>query len=175
YEKLKTLYKDSFKRDLEADLLPPLPTGLPSWVSEIKTVEDYLARVPVSSRQAVIDAFMSGTIELKVFSEDILLIRHINQDGFLKSYWYADKILCPNCARKELALPVSNSASYISKVRIRKGTPLLYGKVASQVSTNGFGLYATGGGEQYYFLKEFYVDDNIMKVIEGPIPNSIQN
>ncbi|MCC7302497.1 MAG: hypothetical protein IT233_07645, partial [Bacteroidia bacterium] len=42
YEKLKTLYKDSFKRDLEADLLPPLPTGLPSWVSEIKTVEDYL-------------------------------------------------------------------------------------------------------------------------------------
>ncbi|MCC7302679.1 MAG: hypothetical protein IT233_08555, partial [Bacteroidia bacterium] len=174
YEKLKTLYKDSFKRDLEADLLPPLPTGLPSWVSEIKTVEDYLNRLPPIKRQEVEMAFQAGTIELFTPTVDLELIRHISPDGYLRSYWFSFRQLAPMDAKRLLALPIGNSAEYISKLVVKRGIPVLRGKVASQVGQQDFGPYATGGGEQVFILRELWENDDLVKLLEGPIPNLLK-
>ncbi len=72
-------------------------------------------------------------------------------------------------ARIKLALPHSNTAGRIVKVKVPKGTPYIEGMVASQ-ETNAryFGPYAVGGGKQFYFLDEH---KSVMKVIED-ISNS---
>ncbi|HLG39815.1 MAG TPA: hypothetical protein VI461_09110, partial [Chitinophagaceae bacterium] len=143
---------------------------LPEWVKEIRTVEDYLAKIPAEYRTLVKEAFKDGLI-LKIPEEDIILIRHISANGNIRSGWYADEILSPSNARTLLALPNNNTAEYIVKMKIRKGTPYLYGDVASQIGNPDFGPYAVGGGTQYYFLRELYSNDDIISVIEGPVIN----
>ena len=57
----------------------------------------------------------------------------------------------PENAKKLLALPKTNTAERIVKVRVKEGTPYVEGKVASQVKDiDIFGPYATGGGNQIY-------------------------
>ena len=169
YEKVKQIYRNAFKKDLETDLTP-FPAYLPEWVKEIRTVEDYLAKIPAEYRTLVKEAFKDGLI-LKIPEEDIILIRHISANGNIRSGWYADEILSPSNARTLLALPNNNTAEYIVKMKIRKGTPYLYGDVASQIGNPDFGPYAVGGGTQYYFLRELYSNDDIISVIEGPVIN----
>ncbi len=170
YEKVKQIYRNAFKKDLETDLTP-FPSYLPDWVKEIKTVEDYLAKIPVEYRTLVKEAFKDGLI-LKIPDEDIILIRHISANGNIRSGWYADEIMSPSNARTLLALPNNNTAEYIVKMKIRKGTPYLYGEVTSQASNSLFGNYATGGGKQYYLLKEFYQSEEIVQLVDGPLHNT---
>jgi hypothetical protein len=49
-----------------------------------------------------------------------------------------------------LALPAGNTAAYITKFVIPKGTKILYGTVKSMVDKAEFGSHATGGGVQIY-------------------------
>lgn len=174
YQKLKQLYKDSFKRDLEADLLPQTPPYFPSWVSEIKTVEDYLNKIPIQKRQDIIRTFKPGTMSLSYSTEEMILIRHIGENGYDKSYWFAVSELSPSQARKIFALPNNNPGTYISVSRIRLGVPFIDGMAADMTNLPDFGPYAVGGGRQLFFLREFWENDELIRVIESKRPNLIQ-
>jgi len=58
--------------------------------------------------------------------------------------------------RRYLALPNVNKADLTTAFKIKKGTPYIEGKVASQIDdvTGVFGDYAEGGGVQIYVLFE---------------------
>lgn len=66
-------------------------------------------------------------------------------------------------------MPVENDATWIVKVKIKKGTPFIEGKVASQATKDDFGSYATGGGNRLYFLEENFKDIHILDKFENPI------
>jgi len=57
----------------------------------------------------------------------------------------------------------------VVKVKVKKGTPFIEGKVASQVANEGFGTYATGGGNQLYFLQEYFDDIQVIEKFVNPI------
>ena len=54
-----------------------------------------------------------------------------------------------------MALPNNNTAENLTVFKIKKGTPYIEGKVASQIDDiEDFGTYAEGGGTQIYILFE---------------------
>ena len=126
-------------------------------------------KIPAQFRTQVQEAFDAGTAQLKYADEDLTLFRHISQDGAEKSFWYARLIQSPQNARKFYALPSANNADWVVKVKVKKGTPFIEGKVASQIGNEGFGAYATGGGNQLYFLQEFFDDIQVVEKIANPI------
>jgi hypothetical protein len=102
----------------------------------------------------------------------MILYRHISADGPEISFWFSRTIESPDNAKKLLALPKTNTAEWVVKVKIKEGTPYIEGKVASQVN-NPSGLFdnnAIGGGHQFYFLAEHKI---LLQIIED-IPNSIK-
>jgi hypothetical protein len=134
--------------------------------NSIKTIDEFWAKITINVDE-VKDAFTIPT--LKYAEQDMILYRHCNNGAPQLSNWLTDEILSTAQARIKLALPNSNTAERVIKVKILKGTPYIEGNVASQVDNASglFGNYATGGGKQFYFLDK---DKSLMQIIED-IPN----
>ncbi|MCA9026150.1 MAG: hypothetical protein KDA86_13155 [Planctomycetaceae bacterium] len=90
-------------------------------------------------------------------AEDLIVYRHWGGEApEIGSLWFSPKSYSrPGNARRYLALPANNTAERVTAFRIKKGTTILYGKVAGQKSKLGFGSYATGGGIQIYVPDPF--------------------
>ena len=134
-----------------------------------KATDDFWNKIPSKYRKQVQEAFETGSTQLKYADEDLILYRHISQDGAEKSFWYARLIQSPQNARKFYALPSVNNADWVVKVKVKKGTPFIEGKVASQVGNEGFGAYATGGGNQLYFLHDYFDNIQVVEKFINPI------
>lgn len=134
--------------------------------NSIKTIDEFWAKITINVDE-VKDAFTIPT--LKYAEQDMILYRHCNNGAPQLSNWLTDEILSTAQARIKLALPNSNTAERVIKVKILKGTPYIEGNVASQVDNASglFGNYATGGGKQFYFLDK---DKSLMQIIED-VPN----
>ena len=134
-------------------------------VGRYADIDEFWARI-TNNVDEVKDAFTTST--LRYAKEDMYLFRYCSKDAPQLSNWFTDEILGAQQARIKLALPMSNTAERVVKVKIPKGTAYVEGGVASQVGKPGFGSYATGNGKQFYFLDE---DKTLLHVIED-IPNS---
>ncbi len=69
--------------------------------------------------------------------------------------WYvaiaSDRLMSPDEARREYALPDSNNARNVTLYRLRRGTMVVYGGCADMTwNSPVFGPYATGGAEQFF-------------------------
>jgi len=135
----------------------------------LNTIDDFWEKIPAQYRKQVQESFEEGTVQLKYADEELILYRHISQDGAEKSFWYVRTIQSPQNARKFYALPSANNADWVVKVKVKKGTPFIEEKVASQVGNEGFGSYATGGGTQLYFLQEYFDDIQVVEKFVNPI------
>jgi hypothetical protein len=133
---------------------------------EYANIDEFWAKI-LGNVNEIKDAFTAST--LKYAQEDMYVFRHCNNGAPQLSNWFTDEILSASQARIKLALPNSNTAQRVVKVKIPKGTAYVEGGVASQVNNSSglFGNYATGGGKQFYFLDE---DKVLFQVIED-IPN----
>jgi hypothetical protein len=137
-----------------------------------KNIDDFLAQIPTARLNEVKEAF-NGTPILKYAEQDMILYRHCNNRSPQLSNWYTDKILSPAQAEQLLALPISNKAERIVKIKVPKGTPYIEGKVAGQRNNpipNIFSSKTIGGGQQIYFLDEH---KTLLQVIDD-IPNPIK-
>jgi hypothetical protein len=123
--------------------------------NSIKTIEDFWVRIPQDRLQAIREAF-DGNPTLKFATEDRIFYRRWGGYAEEFSNWLSPtNYTKPGNAKRYLALPNNNSAENITVFKIRKGTPYLQGKVASQVNDmEKFGGYAVGGGDQIYLLFE---------------------
>jgi hypothetical protein len=127
-------------------------------LSEHQLTKNFLSKIPAIYRAQVKQAF-DGRIVVKYAEENMVLYRHISKDGPEISYWFSRTMESPTNAKKLLALPKNNTAEWVVKVNVKKGTPYIEGKVASQANDIAvFGNYATGGGNQLYFLQEDWVN-----------------
>ncbi len=113
--------------------------------------ENWSNYVPAKYRASVSKAF-AGTPTVETLTEDLLVYRHWGDEApEAGSPWFSPKpYVRPGNARRYLALPEYNSASNVSVFKIRAGTTIVRGKVASQVGQANFGSYAVGGGAQIY-------------------------
>ena len=135
-----------------------------------KNIDEFWAKIPAEYLDEVKLAF-DGTPMLKYAEKDMILYRHISANGPEISYWFARTIESPENAKQLLALPKTNTAEHIVKVKITEGTPYIEGKVASQVN-NPSGLFdntAIGGGNQLYFLQENLSNIEKIEIIINPL------
>ena len=120
----------------------------------IRNTDDFLARIPAQFREEVRTAFVDGTKILRFAESDMILYRHIGRGQAQMSYWFSRTMKSPTNAQRLLALPNYNTAEYVVRVRVSRGTPFIEGRVASQAGRPGFWNHAHGGGNQLYFLEE---------------------
>ncbi len=92
--------------------------------------------------------------------KDLIVYRHWG-GGSLESQspWFATKVYAkPGNARRFGALPNLNTATNVTAYRIKAGSTMLRGKIASQANVSRFGKYATGRGEQIYLLSDEFLE-----------------
>lgn len=121
----------------------------------ISTLDEFWAQIPASRLEGIKKSF-NGTPALKYADEDMIFYRRWGGVGEETGTWLSPtKYEKAGNARRYLALPNGNTAENLSTFKIKKGTPFIQGKVASQVDNlEDFGEYAVGGGEQIYILFE---------------------
>ena len=138
---------------------------LANGVGRFKHVDEFLEAIPTSPRNfrdEVINAF-DGAKELKYSDGEKLFYRRWGGGGKESGSWLSTEQLSVDEAKRLLALPNNNTAQNLTVFKLKKGTPYIEGKVASQVDNlESFGSYATGGGNQIYILYEDVV--NLVKV-----------
>jgi hypothetical protein len=107
--------------------------------------------VPSKYRARVASAFR-GEVVAEAYKEDIIVYRHWGgKSKEIGSPWFSLKPYArPGNARRYLALPEGNTAEHLTAFKIPAGTPILRGKVASQVGQVGFSTKAVGHGIQIY-------------------------
>ncbi|MCL6588975.1 MAG: FG-GAP-like repeat-containing protein [Firmicutes bacterium] len=106
--------------------------------------------VPAEFQKRVKNTF-DGWINKITLKEDLTVYRYTSFPGGSSGYWFTTNgSYSPEEARELLALPDSNSATTVTAYIIPAGTTVLMGKTDSMVGTDGFGDYATGGGQQIY-------------------------
>mgnify|MGYP007059401037 FL=1 len=137
---------------------------------KISNLEEFFERIPAEFRPGVRAAFVEGEITFTMLEKDFTLYRHCSPNSANISNWWSPEILSKTDARKYLALPNNNSAEEVVEVLVKKGTPVLVGKVSSQVNNVDFGPYATGGGNQYFILLPHSQNSNIVG-FKSRIPN----
>ena len=136
----------------------------------VNNINDFWARIPDNFVNKIQDAFDGVPSVVKYATKDMELYRHVSIDGKEISYWFSRTMESPEDARRLLALPKTNTAEYIVKVKVKEGTPYIEGKVASQVhDMTDFGTYATGGGNQLYFLNEHLLEITFIEKIVNPL------
>ncbi len=169
WERLKKVYKSETGKDLDLDF------QLSQWDEvlfgpKISNLEEFFERIPAEFRPGVRAAFVEGEITFTMLEKDFTLYRHCSPNSANISNWWSPEILSKTDARKYLALPNNNSAEEVVEVLVKKGTPVLVGKVSSQVNNVDFGPYATGGGNQYFILLPHSQNSNIVG-FKSRIPN----
>ena len=140
-------------------------------VSKLNHIDDFWAKIPANKVDDIKDAFTPNSATLRHTESEIVLYRHCSKGAPQLSNWYSNKILPSAQARIKLALPTSNTAERIIKVKVPKGTPYISGGVASQVNNpikGRFGSYAIGQGEQIYFLDEHKSLIQVVEDISNP-------
>jgi len=121
----------------------------------ITTLEGFWSKIPASRINGIKNAF-DGMPVLKYADEDMVFYRRWGGYGEEIGGWLSPtKYEKASDAKKYLALPKNNTAENITTFRIKKGTPFIQGRVASQADNlEDFGEYAVGGGKQIYILYE---------------------
>ena len=118
-------------------------------VSSSPSVDDFIEQNVAPDFQKSVKNAFSSDAKVTTLSKDTTVYRYYGDGANPKSYWYT-----PNKTSNpvgDLALPGQNSAQYVEKYIIPKGTTVLEGTVAPN-----FGQ--PGGGYQYYVP-----DPNIIK------------
>jgi len=136
-----------------------LEGGMPRYVN----IDEFWNAIPSHWIGDVKAAFTNETAVLKFAQDDIVLYRHCSPGANQISNWFADDIFSPEIARTIFALPNSNNATRVIKIKIKKGTPFIEGIAADKTTAPWAGPYATGGGKQYYFLSE---DFNTFEILD---------
>ena len=122
----------------------------------ISSLDEFWAQIPTQYLEGIKKAF-NGTPVLKYADEDMIFYRRWGGDAKVVGSWLSPtKYEKAGNARRYLALPDGNTAENITAFKIKKGTPYIDGKAASQIDdvTGIFGSYAEGGGNQIYILYE---------------------
>ncbi|MDE5974520.1 MAG: glycohydrolase toxin TNT-related protein, partial [Eubacterium sp.] len=110
-------------------------------VSSSPSVDDFIEQNVAPDFQKSVKNAFSSDAKVTTLSKDTTVYRYYGDGANPKSYWYT-----PNKTSNpvgDLALPGQNSAQYVEKYIIPKGTTVLEGTVAPN-----FGQ--PGGGYQYY-------------------------
>ncbi|NLL20023.1 MAG: hypothetical protein GX262_13565, partial [Clostridia bacterium] len=121
----------------------------------ISNLDEFWSQIPTSRLEGIKKAF-NGIPVLKYADEDMVFYRRWGGVGEEIGTWLSPtKYEKAGNAKRYLALPNGNTAENLTTFKIKKGTPFIQGKVASQVDNlEDFGEYAVGGGEQIYILFE---------------------
>ncbi len=112
--------------------------------------EEVFSIVEGPYKQDVARSFAPGAKQI-VLDRDLHVYRYWGGGSGESGFYYSKKMYTDRDeAIRDLALPERNTASNVTQYKIPQGTTVIYGNAANMVGVEGYGMYATGGAEQYF-------------------------